>query len=174
MISIDEPDVYKLGNTFTIFGELKVVDRQRNQLQEQLRKLQEANPNFANMNLDNTLQNLPNSKDEEEIIGKDNSEKVSNKFNDEDISMVMEQAGCSKDKAIAELEKNNGDVYRGSFLRGRYHGIGRLTRYNGNVQYGMWADGKFVRQLPEPDHSVVPKQSAPASGEDDLLEDFDY
>ena len=55
----------------------------------------------------------------------------------------------------------NGDVYDGSFVRGRRQGPGTMRYANGQEASGDWADGAILtRDIPA---TETPAETAPAS-----------
>merc|ERR1712146_786209 len=95
LIAFDSPDVYKLGNTFVVFGDAKVEDLNSAKRQAQMASQFKAP--------------TPQPSQGETETSTDNQEE-DGEFNAKDIQMCMTQGNCSKAKAIEVLRKNDGDV----------------------------------------------------------------
>merc|ERR1712146_412253 len=96
LIAFDSPDVYKLGNTFVVFGDAKVEDLNSAKRQAQMASQFKAP--------------TPQPPQGETETSTDNQEDDDGEFNAKDIQMCMTQGNCSKAKAIEVLRKNDGDV----------------------------------------------------------------
>ena len=40
----------------------------------------------------------------------------------------------------------NGTTYKGNFKKGKFNGLGELTLYNGEIQSGIFENGKFMEE----------------------------
>merc|ERR1712146_817029 len=87
LIAFDSPDVYKLGNTFVVFGDAKVEDLNSAKRQAQMASQFKAPTPQPSQGETET------STDQEE-------EDDDGEFNAKDINMCMTQGNCSKAKAI--------------------------------------------------------------------------
>jgi len=110
---INKPEVFKnpSSDTYVVFGEAKVED-QSQQAQfnaaKQFEKAQQqaAAQAAANAAVSTSKPEMIEEEDEEE----DDTEVDAEGLEEKDIDLVIQQANCSKQKAIKALKSNNGDI----------------------------------------------------------------
>jgi nascent polypeptide-associated complex subunit alpha len=98
LFAINTPDVYKLADTFVVFGEAKVEDANTIQQRaaEQARREQK----------DAGKQEFEEESADEEDEGEVDEEGVEAK----DIDLVVSQTNCSRAKAVEALKANDNDI----------------------------------------------------------------
>ena len=105
IFAITNPEVYKNGDSYIVFGEAKVEDPalQAQALASQRLASQRPNPAAQNATQD--------SKKNISVIEEESEDVVDGSGLDEkDIKIVMEQGNVSRSKAIATLKANNNDI----------------------------------------------------------------
>jgi len=113
LFAISKPEVFQNANsdTYVVFGEAKVEDLSANhqyQAAKQLEKVQqEAAARAAAANATQTAKPELVEDDVEEVADADVD---CEGLEDKDIDLVVQQASCSKAKAVKALRSNNGDI----------------------------------------------------------------
>jgi len=107
---INNPDVYKSpsSNTWIIFGEAKIEDL-NSQAQAQAAQ-QMANIDTDHSGHDHGKGKAVDNKKEEEEEEDDGEDMDEEGLEDKDISLVMQQAGVSRKKAVKALKENDNDI----------------------------------------------------------------
>jgi len=112
MLVIKNPDVMKVtsktGATYAVFGKVEVEDanakqQQAQQLMEQIRAMQEKKAAGGDEDSDDECPDLAEVNFEEEKVELGD-------LSEDDVNLVMAQAGVSRNKAIVALQKHEGDV----------------------------------------------------------------
>lgn len=96
---IDDPEVLNLDNSYAIFGELKLEDLNRQMQMEQAKKFAQQVPQAKAPA--KTAQ--PEAEENEEPLPEDG-------LTPNHITMVMDHARCSRNKAIRVLRETNDDM----------------------------------------------------------------
>jgi len=115
MFVVSKPDVFKspTADTYIIFGEAKIEDlaaKQAALTQEQIRQQQQQQRAESKFNA-NKAPTPSNDTATATAAAPGSEEQVDESGIDpKDIGLVMEQAHCSKAKAVAALRNNNNDL----------------------------------------------------------------
>ncbi|UKK02994.1 nascent polypeptide associated complex subunit alpha [Theileria orientalis] len=101
---INKPDVYKLPNsdTYVIFGEAKIEDVGATSQSEAAQRLSQLS--FSGSGKDDLDLPVPSTFDTEEMVESDFTPAEA------DVDLVVQQAGCSRDKAFQSLVKHRGNI----------------------------------------------------------------
>lgn len=110
---INKPEVFKntSSDTYVVFGEAKIEDLSNQSQFQAAKKFEEAQQQAAAQaaalaatapKADAIVEEEEEEEDETEIEAGDVEEK--------DIDLVIQQAGCNRNKAIKALQTNNGDI----------------------------------------------------------------
>merc|ERR1712173_575938 len=92
LFAINKPEVFQNANsdTYVVFGEAKVEDLGANQQFQAAKQLEKAQ--------------------QEAAARQDAADVDTGGLEDKDIDLVIQQANCSKAKAVKSLRNNNGDI----------------------------------------------------------------
>ena len=95
---IDDPEVLNIDNSYAIFGELKLEDLNKQMQMEQAKKFAAQAPTAKAANT--------------EAVAEDENEEPLNEdgLTQNHITMVMDHAQCSRNKAIRVLRETNDDM----------------------------------------------------------------
>jgi nascent polypeptide-associated complex subunit alpha len=113
LFAINKPEVFKnpTSDTYVVFGEAKVEDtsqqHQYNAAKQFEKAQQEAAQRAAAAATSTAKPELIEEEDEEEV---DDGEVDTDGLEEKDIELVIQQANCSKAKAVKALKSNNGDI----------------------------------------------------------------
>ncbi|XP_953491.1 nascent polypeptide associated complex (NAC), alpha chain, putative [Theileria annulata] len=101
---INKPDVFKLPNSdiYVIFGEAKLEDVGANSQSEAAQRLSQLS--LSTLNKDEPGLTLPSTFETEEVQESDFVPSSS------DVELVVQQAGCSREKAVQSLVKHRGNI----------------------------------------------------------------
>ncbi|KAK8810606.1 hypothetical protein WA158_007181 [Blastocystis sp. Blastoise] len=108
VFSVNQPDVFKAPETssYVIFGDIKVEDitPQARAAEAAAKSIATQKPAFIIINAapEAAVATAEEPADEEEVDATG--------IEDSDISFVMEQTSCTRNKAIAAIKKSNGDM----------------------------------------------------------------
>lgn len=115
MLIIKNPDVMKVtsgkgGATYAVFGKVEVEDanakqQQAQQLMEQIRAMQEKQG--AKEGEDDSDDECPDLA--EVTFGEEEKAEIGD-LSEDDVKLVIDQAGVTRNKAISALKENDGDV----------------------------------------------------------------
>jgi len=105
---INKPDVFKnpSGDTYVVFGEAKVEDLSQQAQMAAAKKFQEAQE--IKQKAQEATQ--PTTILEEEEEEADDGEVDTSGVDEKDIDLVMQQANCTKGKAVKALKNNDNDI----------------------------------------------------------------
>jgi len=110
LFAINKPEVFQNANsdTYVVFGEAKVEDLGANQQFQAAKKLeeQEAARKAAAAATATAKPELI----EDDVDDVDDADVDTEGLEDKDIDLVIQQANCSKAKAVKSLRNNNGDI----------------------------------------------------------------
>ena len=100
IFAINNPEVYKIGESYIVFGEAKMEDPA---LQAAAFANQRAQANAAARPAATTAAvEPPMSKEDQEVDATG--------LNEKDIKLVMEQGNCGRAKAVQTLRSTKGDI----------------------------------------------------------------
>ena len=105
---INKPDVFKnpAGDTYVVFGEAKVEDLSQQAQMAAAKKFQEAQE--IKQKAQEAAQPTTIMEEEEEEVDEANIDTTG--VDEKDIDLVMQQANCTKGKAVKALKNNNNDI----------------------------------------------------------------
>lgn len=105
---INKPDVFKnpSGDTYVVFGEAKVEDLSQQAQMAAAKKFQEAQE--IKQKAQEATQPTTILEEEEEEV--DDGEVDTSGVDEKDIDLVMQQANCTKGKAVKALKNNDNDI----------------------------------------------------------------
>lgn len=109
---INKPEVFKnpSSDTYVVFGEAKVEDQSQQAQFNAAKQFEKAQQEAAaKAAAQATTSNKPEMIEEEEEE-EDETEVDADGLEEKDIDLVIQQANCSKAKAIKALKSNNGDI----------------------------------------------------------------
>jgi len=110
LFAINKPEVFQNANsdTYVVFGEAKVEDLGANQQYQAAKQLekQEAARKAAEAATATAKPELI----EDDVDDVDDADVDTEGLEDKDIDLVIQQANCSKAKAVKSLRNNNGDI----------------------------------------------------------------
>lgn len=106
---INKPEVFKNPNsdTYVVFGEAKIEDLSQQAQMAAAKKFQEAQEVASKAKEQTKAAEVVEEPEEEE---EDDGEIDTTGIEDKDIDLVIQQASCSRPKAIKALKNNNGDI----------------------------------------------------------------
>jgi len=113
LFAINNPEVFQTAgsDTYVVFGEAKVEDLGQNQQMQAAQQLQKAQQEAAaRQAAAAVVQTAKPTLIEEEIEDEDDDEVDVEGLEEKDIDLVVQQANCSKSKAVKSLRNNNGDI----------------------------------------------------------------
>ncbi|BFF95435.1 nascent polypeptide-associated complex subunit alpha [Drosophila madeirensis] len=108
LLFMDQPDVYKVGETYLCFGDVKVDDIASTAAALAAERFLQNDVSPDQSEQDEALamaQAAEDEKDDPEI-----DEAAASELNDNDIELVQMQSNCSRKKAINALLENDNDV----------------------------------------------------------------
>merc|ERR1711981_1473321 len=114
LFAINKPEVFKnpTSDTYVVFGEAKVEDtsqqHQYNAAKQLEKAQQEAAQRAAAAATSTAKPELIEEEEEEDEV--DDAEVDCDGLEEKDIDLVIQQANCSKAKAVKALRNNNGDI----------------------------------------------------------------
>jgi len=105
---INKPDVFKnpAGDTYVVFGEAKVEDLSQQAQMAAAKKFQEAQE--IKQKAQEAAQPQTIMEEEEEEVDEANVD--TSGVDEKDIDLVMQQANCTKGKAVKALKNNDNDI----------------------------------------------------------------
>merc|ERR1712147_350949 len=106
---INKPEVFKnaTSDTYVVFGEAKIEDLSQQAQMQAAKKFQDA------QELQNKAKELAKPDaivEEEEEEDEDDSNVDMSGVEEKDVDLVIQQANCSRSKAVKALKKNEGDI----------------------------------------------------------------
>jgi len=106
---INKPEVFKNPNsdTYVVFGEAKIEDLSQQAQMAAAKKFQEAQEVASKAKEQTKAAEVVEEPEEEED---DDAEIDTSGIEDKDIDLVIQQASCSRPKAIKALKNNKGDI----------------------------------------------------------------
>jgi len=113
LFAINNPEVFQTAgsDTYVVFGEAKVEDLGQNQQMQAAQQLQKAQQEAAaRQAAAAVVQTAKPTLIEEEVEDEDDDEVDVEGLEEKDIDLVVQQANCSKSKAVKSLRNNNGDI----------------------------------------------------------------
>ena len=114
LFAINNPEVFQTAgsDTYVVFGEAKVEDLGQNQQMQAAQQLQKAQQEAAaRQAAAAVVQTAKPTLIEEEAEDDEDDDAVDVEgLEEKDIDLVVQQANCSKSKAVKSLRNNNGDI----------------------------------------------------------------
>jgi len=114
LFAINKPEVFQNANsdTYVVFGEAKVEDLGANQQYQAAKQLEKAQQEAAARQAAAAVTQTakPTELIEDDVEEVDDAEVDTDGLEDKDIDLVIQQASCSKAKAVKSLRNNNGDI----------------------------------------------------------------
>jgi len=113
LFAINNPEVFQTAgsDTYVVFGEAKVEDLGQNQQMQAAQQLQKAQQEAAaRQAAAAVVQTAKPTLIEEDVEDEDDDAVDCEGLEEKDIDLVVQQANCSKSKAVKSLRNNNGDI----------------------------------------------------------------
>merc|ERR1711899_685744 len=113
LFAINKPEVFQNANsdTYVVFGEAKVEDLGANQQYQAAKKLEKAQQEAATRQAAAAATSAAKPElIEDDVDDVDDADVDTEGLEDKDIDLVIQQANCSKAKAVKSLRNNNGDI----------------------------------------------------------------
>jgi len=113
LFAINKPEVFQNANsdTYVVFGEAKVEDLGANQQYQAAKQLEKAQQEAAARQAAAAVtQTAKPELIEDDVEEVDDADVDTEGLEDKDIDLVIQQANCSKAKAVKSLRNNNGDI----------------------------------------------------------------
>jgi len=114
LFAINKPEVFQNANsdTYVVFGEAKVEDLGANQQYQAAKQLEKAQQEAAARQAAAAVTQTakPTELIEDDVEEVDDADVDTEGLEDKDIDLVVQQANCSKAKAVKSLRNNNGDI----------------------------------------------------------------
>jgi len=109
---INKPEVFKnpSSDTYVVFGEAKVEDQSQAAQFNAAKKIEEAKQAQLAKQQQQMAAKPETVEEEDEEEEEDDAEVDASGLEEKDIDLVIQQANCSKGKAIKALRSNNGDI----------------------------------------------------------------
>jgi len=109
---INKPEVFKnpSSDTYVVFGEAKVEDQSQAAQFNAAKKIEEAKQAQLAKQQQQMAAKPETVEEEDEEEEEDDTEVDASGLEEKDIDLVIQQANCSKGKAIKALRSNNGDI----------------------------------------------------------------
>jgi len=113
LFAINKPEVFQNANsdTYVVFGEAKVEDLGANQQYQAAKQLEKAQQEAAARQAAAAATSTAKPElIEDDVDDVDDADVDTEGLEDKDIDLVIQQANCSKAKAVKSLRNNNGDI----------------------------------------------------------------
>jgi len=113
LFAINKPEVFQNANsdTYVVFGEAKVEDLGANQQYQAAKQLEKAQQEAAAREAAAAATSAAKPElIEDDVDDVDDADVDTEGLEDKDIDLVIQQANCSKAKAVKSLRNNNGDI----------------------------------------------------------------
>jgi len=113
LFAINKPEVFQNANsdTYVVFGEAKVEDLAANQQFQAAKNIEKAQAEAAARQAAAAATSTAKPElIEDDVDDVDDADVDTEGLEDKDIDLVVQQANCSKAKAVKSLRNNNGDI----------------------------------------------------------------
>jgi nascent polypeptide-associated complex subunit alpha len=113
LFAINKPEVFQNANsdTYVVFGEAKVEDLAANQQFQAAKNIEKAQAEAAARQAAAAATSTAKPElIEDDVDDVDDADVDTEGLEDKDIDLVIQQANCSKAKAVKSLRNNNGDI----------------------------------------------------------------